>query len=144
MQNEVVKSFLAGAIASGAATCCSNPLEVAKVQLQLNPGKNLRMFEELFRLYKHEGLKSWWRGLSPALIRSGTYSAIRLSAYDFFYGSFAQFGYSDTFVQRLCSGAGAGVVAAFIGTIVFLYYATLGPLGKDDLLVTILMCSQSS
>eukprot|EP01095_Lingulamoeba_sp_RSL-Kostka_P010340 TRINITY_DN3703_c1_g1_i3.p1 TRINITY_DN3703_c1_g1~~TRINITY_DN3703_c1_g1_i3.p1 ORF type:complete len:246 (-),score=37.76 TRINITY_DN3703_c1_g1_i3:116-853(-) len=65
-------------------------------------------------MIKTEGITSGWKGLSPALIRSFTYSSLRLSSFDFFKQMLEKGGLINNFINSIISGAGAGAFASLV------------------------------
>ncbi|PON57205.1 Mitochondrial substrate/solute carrier [Parasponia andersonii] len=72
-----------GGFAGAIATALTNPVEVLKVRLQMNP--NLRKggpTEELLRIVSQEGVKALWKGVGPAMARAAALTASQLATYD--------------------------------------------------------------
>lgn len=73
------------------AACITNPLDVIKVRMQLEGELSQRSAGERkyngfvrggYRMVKSEGFFALYRGLSASLMREGSYSTIRLGAYE--------------------------------------------------------------
>ena len=68
-----------GGLAVGAATCCTSPLDVIKVRLQLQRSmlaagtRSPGLVQTGYLMLKHEGLRSLWKGLTPAMVRGFSY-----------------------------------------------------------------------
>ncbi|KAM1311656.1 hypothetical protein ACFX2I_008110 [Malus domestica] len=69
-----------GGFAGAIATALTNPVEVLKVRLQMNP--NLSPTGELRRIVTEEGAKALWEGVGPAMARAAMLTASQLATYD--------------------------------------------------------------
>lgn len=98
----------------GAATCCTNPLDVIKVRLQLADFMQRRgMLATASGIVQQEGFAALFKGLSAALMRAGVYGGARLG----FYGpmkSLLSPGKDPTFGTKLLAGMASGAAAAAI------------------------------
>jgi hypothetical protein len=87
------KIILAGC-SNMSAACITNPVDVLKVRMQLDfessssalNSKPDRTYADIVsgtqRILKHEGIRGFYKGLNASLMREGSYSAIRLGAYE--------------------------------------------------------------
>lgn len=65
------------------ATALTNPVEVLKVRLQMNPHLSKGgPTGELRRMISEEGVKALWKGVGPAMARAATLTASQLATYD--------------------------------------------------------------
>ncbi|KAL5014375.1 hypothetical protein ScPMuIL_008645 [Solemya velum] len=95
-KDDPCRIFLAG-ISNMCGAALTNPFDVIKVRMQLenqmsvSTGHSLGVFGNRYyngvlrggtRIFLEEGVKGLYRGLFIALVRDGTYSAIRLGAYE--------------------------------------------------------------
>ncbi|XP_023903412.1 uncharacterized protein LOC112015258 isoform X2 [Quercus suber] len=71
-----------GAFAGGFATALTNPVEVVKVRLQMNPNLRRGPIGELRRIVSEEGIRALWKGVGPAMARAASMTASQLSTYD--------------------------------------------------------------
>ncbi|KAG7025553.1 Mitochondrial substrate carrier family protein ucpB, partial [Cucurbita argyrosperma subsp. argyrosperma] len=71
-----------GAISGAVATALTNPVEVLKVRLQMNPNSTRGPIKEMSKIVSEEGLKALWRGVGPAMARAGALTASQLATYD--------------------------------------------------------------
>lgn len=63
------QNFTLGVLSKMISTIITMPLIISKAWLQRN-GSNFSSFQQvLYYLYKNEGLRSWWKGLSPQLAK---------------------------------------------------------------------------
>jgi len=74
---------------SGTASCIStfftNPVDVVKVQMQLAQGllgHRPTMVRTGINLFKSDGIVAFWRGYPAAIIRSFSFTATRLTAFE--------------------------------------------------------------
>ncbi|KAK3003242.1 hypothetical protein RJ639_018184 [Escallonia herrerae] len=74
---------IASGVFSGAiATALTNPVEVLKVRLQMNPNLRRGSMGELQRIATEEGVTALWKGVGPAMVRAAALTAAQLATYD--------------------------------------------------------------
>ncbi|XP_054800264.1 uncharacterized protein LOC129304577 [Prosopis cineraria] len=79
----VLVKIASGAFSGAFATALTNPMEVLKVRLQMNPDKRKGgPLLELRRTISEEGIKGLWKGVGPAMVRAASLTASQLAAYD--------------------------------------------------------------
>ena len=61
-----------------------HPFDVLKVRMQINEGKNISAIRAFSQIYRMEGLKGMYSGLSAAAARQFSYTTSRLGLYDVF------------------------------------------------------------
>ncbi|KAF3436374.1 hypothetical protein FNV43_RR23466 [Rhamnella rubrinervis] len=71
-----------GGFAGALATALTNPVEVLKVRLQMNPNSSRGPIEEMHRITSKEGIKALWKGVCPAMARAASLTASQLATYD--------------------------------------------------------------
>ncbi|KAL5561582.1 hypothetical protein UlMin_031329 [Ulmus minor] len=72
-----------GGFAGSFATALTNPIEVLKVRLQMNPDAKRRgPMQELRKIISEEGIRALWKGLGPAMARAAALTASQLATYD--------------------------------------------------------------
>ncbi|KAI8559633.1 hypothetical protein RHMOL_Rhmol04G0188600 [Rhododendron molle] len=114
--------FTAGAIAGAAAKTVTAPLDRIKLLMQthgLRAGqegaKKAIGFVEAFALMgKQEGVKGYWKGNLPQVIRVIPYSAVQLFAYDTYKKLFSGKDGELSVIGRLAAGACAGMTSTFV------------------------------
>ncbi|XP_058209526.1 probable envelope ADP,ATP carrier protein, chloroplastic [Rhododendron vialii] len=114
--------FTAGAIAGAAAKTVTAPLDRIKLLMQthgLRAGqegaKKAIGFVEAFALIgKQEGVKGYWKGNLPQVIRVIPYSAVQLFAYDTYKKLFSGKDGELSVIGRLAAGACAGMTSTFV------------------------------
>lgn len=78
---------LAG-LSNAIAACCTNPVDVVKVRMQLAGVKELTACEAhtvlaaTRKLWRTEGLPGLYRGLAPSVLRELSYSGVRMGLYE--------------------------------------------------------------
>lgn len=106
-------------IFSGAAAAVSgwllvHPFDVIKVRAQIGGGTKVSLAQSAQNIWRNEGLKGMYSGLSAAVVRQLTYGNLRLG----FYATFKDFLFSSNSkpsgIQNLGLGLTAGGIAAFI------------------------------
>jgi len=60
--------MVAGATASAAASVVSHPLDTVRVRIQLHEGSNVKLLPTIKDIYKHEGLRGFFKGLISPIV----------------------------------------------------------------------------
>ncbi|KAM7277002.1 hypothetical protein ACFE04_018868 [Oxalis oulophora] len=79
--NMLVK-IASGAFSGATATALTNPVEVIKVRLQMNPNMGGGPIGEMRKIVSEEGVRALWKGVGPAMARAGALTASQLATYD--------------------------------------------------------------
>ncbi|KAL2337756.1 hypothetical protein Fmac_012202 [Flemingia macrophylla] len=114
--------FLAGAIAGAAAKIVTAPLDRIKLLMQTHgvrvgqesTKKAIGLIEAVTVIGKEEGIKGYWKGNLPQVIRVIPYSAVQLFAYEIYKKLFKGKDGELSVVGRLAAGAFAGMTSTFI------------------------------
>lgn len=114
--------FTAGAIAGAAAKTVTAPLDRIKLLMQtqgLRVGqesakKAIGFIEAIKLIGKEEGIKGYWKGNLPQVIRIIPYSAVQLFAYEAYKKLFRGKDGELSVVGRLVAGACAGMTSTFV------------------------------
>ncbi|KAK6120268.1 hypothetical protein DH2020_045959 [Rehmannia glutinosa] len=114
--------FAAGAIAGAAAKTVTAPLDRIKLLMQthgLRVGqegakKGIGFIEAFTLIGKEEGLKGYWKGNLPQVIRIIPYSAVQLFAYETYKKLFRGQDGELSVIGRLAAGACAGMTSTFV------------------------------
>lgn len=76
-------AIAAGATARSVAASLASPLELARTRLQAGyGGVDATVWSVLKHVKQQQGIRAWWRGLGPTLLRDAPFSAIYWSAYE--------------------------------------------------------------
>ncbi|KAI4328681.1 hypothetical protein L6164_021016 [Bauhinia variegata] len=114
--------FFAGAIAGAAAKTVTAPLDRIKLLMQTHgvrvgqeSGKKaIGFIEAIAVIGKEEGIRGYWKGNLPQVIRIIPYSAVQLFAYEIYKKIFRGKNGELSVVGRLAAGAFAGMTSTFI------------------------------
>ncbi|XVE76545.1 hypothetical protein DITRI_Ditri12bG0182200 [Diplodiscus trichospermus] len=114
--------FAAGAIAGASAKTVTAPLDRIKLLMQthgLRAGqesakKASGFIEAIVLIGKDEGIKGYWKGNLPQVIRVVPYSAVQLFAYETYKKLFKGKDGELSVIGRLAAGACAGMTSTFI------------------------------
>ncbi|PIN08024.1 Mitochondrial solute carrier protein [Handroanthus impetiginosus] len=114
--------FAAGAIAGAAAKTVTAPLDRVKLLMQthgLRAGqdgakKGIGFIEALTLIGKEDGIKGYWKGNLPQVIRIIPYSAVQLFAYETYKKLFRGKDGELSVIGRLAAGACAGMTSTFV------------------------------
>ncbi|KAG8647749.1 hypothetical protein MANES_09G103800v8 [Manihot esculenta] len=114
--------FVAGAIAGAAAKTVTAPLDRIKLLMQTHgvragregAKKAIGFIEAITLVGKEEGLKGYWKGNLPQVIRIIPYSAVQLFAYETYKKLFVGKDGKLSVAGRLAAGACAGMTSTFV------------------------------
>ncbi|XP_061366120.1 thylakoid ADP,ATP carrier protein, chloroplastic-like isoform X2 [Gastrolobium bilobum] len=114
--------FSAGAIAGAAGKTVTAPLDRIKLLMQTHgvrvgqesAKKAMGFIEAITFIGKEEGIKGYWKGNLPQVIRVIPYSAVQLFAYEIYKKIFREQNGELSVVGRLTAGAFAGMTSTFI------------------------------
>ncbi|GAB4833966.1 hypothetical protein Ancab_032216 [Ancistrocladus abbreviatus] len=114
--------FVAGAIAGAAAKTVTAPLDRIKLLMQTHGlrvsqesgRKAITFIEALTLIGKEEGIKGYWKGNLPQVIRIIPYSAAQLFSYEAYKKLFEGKDGELSVFGRLAAGACAGMTSTFV------------------------------
>ncbi|KGN54379.1 probable envelope ADP,ATP carrier protein, chloroplastic [Cucumis sativus] len=114
--------FAAGAVAGAAAKSVTAPLDRIKLLMQTHgvrvahegTKKAIGFIEAITTIGQNEGVKGYWKGNLPQVIRVIPYSAVQLFAYEFYKKLFRGKDGELSVLGRLGAGACAGMTSTFI------------------------------
>ncbi|CAK9139948.1 unnamed protein product [Ilex paraguariensis] len=114
--------FAAGAIAGVAAKTVTAPLDRIKLLMQTHgfrtgaesAKKSIGFIEAFTSIGKEEGIKGYWKGNLPQVLRIIPYSAVQLFAYETYKKVFSGKDGEISVIGRLAAGACAGMTSTFV------------------------------
>ncbi|XP_074264605.1 thylakoid ADP,ATP carrier protein, chloroplastic-like [Silene latifolia] len=114
--------FAAGAIAGAAAKTVTAPLDRVKLLMQTHgvrvgqesAKKAIGFLEGITMIGKEEGIKGYWKGNLPQVIRIIPYSAVQLCSYEIYKKLFRGKDGELSVLGRLAAGACAGMTSTLI------------------------------
>eukprot|EP00004_Rigifila_ramosa_P016336 TRINITY_DN3869_c0_g1_i1.p1 TRINITY_DN3869_c0_g1~~TRINITY_DN3869_c0_g1_i1.p1 ORF type:complete len:301 (-),score=49.99 TRINITY_DN3869_c0_g1_i1:29-931(-) len=130
MSSSEATRFAIGGVSCMTAACVTNPIDVIKTRLQLQ-GAGARLVAEqrqykgflrgMIAIVRAEGVGGLYRGLSPSLLREGSYSTIRMGLYEpvksaLVGGNTEVRGLDFPLWKKICAGAVSGSIGAAIAT----------------------------
>ncbi|XP_026747611.1 mitochondrial dicarboxylate carrier-like [Trichoplusia ni] len=77
----IARWYFGGLSAAGAA-CFTHPLDLLKVQMQTQKGKNVSIVYVIRRVLRNRGIMGLYNGISASLLRQLTYSTCRFAIYE--------------------------------------------------------------
>ncbi|XP_072932002.1 mitochondrial dicarboxylate carrier [Epargyreus clarus] len=77
-----ISKWYFGGLASAGAACITHPLDLLKVQMQTQKGKNISMLKLTGIVLKNQGITGLYNGISASLLRQLTYSTARFGIYE--------------------------------------------------------------
>ncbi|KAM3964501.1 dicarboxylate carrier 1 [Aphomia sociella] len=77
-----VSQWYFGGLASAGAACITHPLDLLKVQMQTQKGKNISMLKVTGVVIRNQGILGLYNGISASLLRQLTYSTARFGIYE--------------------------------------------------------------
>ncbi|OWF34706.1 mitochondrial substrate carrier family protein ucpB-like [Mizuhopecten yessoensis] len=130
IENEQVWRFALAGISSMSAAMFTNPVDVIKIRMQLEnelaSQKGIDVLRNRYydgfvkggvRIVRDEGPRGLYKGLVPSLMREGSYSTIRMGAYE---PVKVLFGATDPahtpLWKKICAGALTGAIGSSIAT----------------------------
>nr|XP_018453232.1 PREDICTED: mitochondrial substrate carrier family protein ucpB isoform X2 [Raphanus sativus] len=109
----VLVKIASGAFAGAFATALTNPVEVVKVRLQMNP--NAVPIAEVREIVSKEGIGALWKGVGPAMVRAAALTASQLATYDETKRILVKrTSLEEGFHLHMCSSVVAGVVSTLV------------------------------
>ncbi|XP_061342552.1 uncharacterized protein LOC133288758 [Gastrolobium bilobum] len=114
--SNVLVKIASGMFAGAISTALTNPIEVLKVRLQMNPDmRKSGPISELQRTVSEEGIKALWKGVGPAMARAAALTASQLATYDETKQILIQWtSLKEGFHLHLISSTVAGIVSTLI------------------------------
>lgn len=82
LQDVRVSRWYFGGVASAGAAAITHPLDLLKVQMQTQKGKNIPMIQLVGNVLKQQGIMGLYNGISASLMRQLTYSMARFALYE--------------------------------------------------------------
>ncbi|KAA8543171.1 hypothetical protein F0562_021334 [Nyssa sinensis] len=80
--SNILFKIASGAFSGAIATALTNPVEVLKVRLQMNPNLRRGAIVEIQKIASEEGIMALWKGVGPAMARAAALTASQLATYD--------------------------------------------------------------
>lgn len=118
-----IKPFLFGGISGMFATTCIQPIDMVKVQIQLQgeAGSKIQVHSKNplvlgAHIVRNQGVGGLYRGLSAGLVRQATYTTARMGLFGTFVDMATKPGEDLAFWKRGVCGLAAGGLAAIVGT----------------------------
>ncbi|RID75606.1 hypothetical protein BRARA_B02641, partial [Brassica rapa] len=109
----VLVKIASGAFAGAFSTALTNPVEVFKVGLQMNP--NAVPMAQVREIVSKGGIGALWKGFGPAMVRAAALTASQLETYDETKRILVtQTSLEEGFHLHLCSSVVGGVVSTLI------------------------------
>jgi solute carrier family 25 S-adenosylmethionine transporter 26 len=107
----VVENAFASICAEIVANVVRNPFEIMKQQLMV--GRSEKILESLQQIYKNKGLRGFYIGYKPTLIRDIVFSGVQLPLFEKIRRKFMEYGYSSV-VSASAGGFMAAIVSGFL------------------------------
>ncbi|KAI0210399.1 Mitochondrial substrate carrier family protein ucpB [Lamellibrachia satsuma] len=131
--NETLWKFLLAGVSNMSAAAVTNPIDVIKTRLQLDnelvttgDRKALSAFQNRYyrgffrgglRIVQEEGVRGLYKGLVASLLREGSYSTIRLGAYEPFKRLYGATDPAHTPLwKKILAGATSGAIGSALAT----------------------------
>jgi len=100
------------------AACCTHPLDLIKVHLQTSSssdGQKRGIAGAVAKVYRSDGVKGFYSGLTASLLRQASYSTTRFAIYDILKHQISPNGEAIPFHVRLAMAATAGFFGGVLG-----------------------------
>ncbi|XP_059625768.1 uncharacterized protein LOC132268886 isoform X2 [Cornus florida] len=111
----VLVKIASGAFSGAISTALTNPVEVLKVRIQMNPNIRRGAVGEICKIASEEGIMALWKGVGPAMARAAALTASQLATYDEFKRGLVKWTpLEEGFYLHLISSTVAGTVSTLI------------------------------
>ncbi|VDN59800.1 unnamed protein product [Dracunculus medinensis] len=114
-ENKVSRWYFGG-LASAGAACCTHPLDLLKVHLQTQQQGKVTVGQMVVKIFKSDGVRGFYNGISASLLRQLTYSTTRFGMYETLKKQFPGDSTSIPFYQKAFLAGVSGACGGFVGT----------------------------
>ncbi|KAF2880887.1 hypothetical protein ILUMI_25286 [Ignelater luminosus] len=113
----------AGGSAGFVEVCIMHPLDLVKTRLQIQSGKSLNktdpryysgIFDCIRKMYRHEGITSYWKGIIPPILAETPKRAVKFFTFEQYKKIFLFGANSPTPLTFSLAGLGAGITEAVL------------------------------
>ncbi|MFH4975401.1 hypothetical protein AB6A40_002110 [Gnathostoma spinigerum] len=115
-KKDKVARWYFGGLASAGAACCTHPLDLLKVHLQTQQQGKVSFGELVVKLYKSDGIRGFYNGISASLLRQLTYSTTRFGMYETIKKQFPGDSTTIPFYQKAFIAGFSGACGGVVGT----------------------------
>ena len=106
--SSVLWKFLSGSMAGLVASAIANPLDLLKIRMQASKEAQPISWH-IQEVYKHGGIRGFWKGVFPTMIRAMKMNGTKLAVYDSIKHGIIDGGYmKDGVVAQFVASVGAG------------------------------------
>lgn len=105
-----------GGLASAGAACVTHPLDLLKVHLQTQQGGKLTLGQMIVKIYRSDGIRGFYNGISASLLRQLTYSTTRFGMYETIKKTFPGDSTTIPFYQKALIAGLSGACGGWVGT----------------------------
>ena len=110
------KRLLAAGTAGGISIACMNPTEVLKTQMQTSEKNSKSMMQVYRSVLKYDGIKGFWAGCGPNVLRTFLVQAAEIGVYDQAKTALIPYVGGDNFWAHLGGSGIAGLASAITST----------------------------
>ena len=108
--------IFAGGLSGAIAITVFNPTEVIKTRLQSNQSNQIQSISSVTRkIYSEGGIKSFWSGIRPNIMRTFLVNAAELGTYDQFKSLLIPH-FGNSLTTQVSSSFGAGLISTLVST----------------------------
>ncbi|PVU86773.1 hypothetical protein BB561_006565 [Smittium simulii] len=115
MSNNIQTPLYFGGIASVITTLFSHPGDLIKVRLQAYRGELKSSIQVIKDIYRYEGIKGYFNGMSAGMLRQATYSTVRFGVYETLLVKMKQKNGQVSLWQVLVAGCAGGAIGGLVG-----------------------------
>lgn len=105
-----------GGLASAGAACVTHPLDLLKVHLQTQQAEKQSLGQLVKKLYRSDGVRGFYNGISASLLRQLTYSTTRFGMYETIKKQFPGDSTTIPFYQKALIAGVSGACGGWVGT----------------------------
>ncbi|XP_076808011.1 mitochondrial thiamine pyrophosphate carrier-like [Clavelina lepadiformis] len=108
-----VVNYSCGCVSGGLATIAGQPVDVLRTRFaaQKEPMLFPKIHDALSHMLKHEGVRGFYRGTTPALIQMVPYSGLQFMSYSFLQAVWCHVSLKEGSLSHLVCGSGAGILS---------------------------------
>uniref|UniRef100_A0A0A9YYM4 Mitochondrial uncoupling protein 3 n=1 Tax=Lygus hesperus TaxID=30085 RepID=A0A0A9YYM4_LYGHE len=117
--------ILAGLVTGLVGIAAASPTDLVKIRLQAERTRGLTgeppryrgTWDAFRKIYKYEGIRGFWSGVVPNMVRNSVINACELATYDQIKQTVLEYNLlQDGVGCHIASASGAGFTAAFVGS----------------------------
>ncbi len=111
--NDLTRNVISAGVGAVSTVCITHPIDLYKTKIQMD-NTNLKPLEQIKSIYKSNGIKSFWKGIVPAMFRESTYTTLRIGLYEPVKKMF-NITPDSNFLLKFFAGSLSGLIGSVVG-----------------------------